>query len=227
MTKGTFKFLLGVLLLFPLCVPETACAQATPAVPAAPSPPNYADAPEIRRLLHWERFPLHLYFTPGDLATKGRREAAQAGFDQWVRATKDFVHYQVVTKPEQADVTVTFLPNDSVPNQGGSCGHTSLSFFELTMKSAAISLATADVPSGDLQATAAHEFGHALGIDGHSDDPDDLMYAVLTRSASGDLPLPSHAVTNRDLNTLKVCYPSFIVPPALPAKPASQAAASG
>lgn len=174
----------------------------------------------MRRLLHWEHFPLHIYFTPGDLTTKERTDAAQAGFDQWVHATKNFVHYQVVTKPALAEVTVTFLPHESVPDQGGSCGHTSMAFLTLTLNSASILLATTDVTPADLQATAAHEFGHALGIDGHSDDPADLMYVVLTRSAA-DLPIPSSAITVRDLNTLKVCYPAFVVPPAPPAKPAA------
>ena len=218
MNRLTHRFGPGLLLLA-LCSAGAARAEAAPDAPAA-SISNYADAPEIRRLLHWEHFPLHIYFTPGDLATKERTDAAQAGFDRWVHATKNFVHYQVVTKPALAEVTVTFLPHESVPDQGGSCGHTTVTFLTLTLKSANILLATTDVTPANLQATAAHEFGHALGIDGHSDDPADLMYAVLTRSAANDLPPPASAVTTRDLNTLKVCYPAFVVPPAPPAQPA-------
>lgn len=200
-----------------LCVSLAAPVAAAPA-PPIPPPPSYRDSPEIRRLLHWEHFPLHVCFVPGDLTTPERTDAVRAGFDQWVHATKDFVHYQVVTKPAQAEVVVTFLPSESVPDQDGSCGHTTMTFLTLTLKSAAVSLATLGVTPTDLQATAAHEFGHALGIDGHSDDPDDLMYAVLTRSPDdGDLPAPAHAVTARDLNTLQVCYPAFVVPPPPPA----------
>lgn len=63
-------------------------------------------------------------------------------------------------------------------------------------------------PPLDLQATAAHEFGHALGIDGHSDDPADIMYPTLHHTLLvGGLPPPTHAITPRDLQTLKACYP--------------------
>ena len=208
------NLLLGLLLLgFHASSGTPTAAAPAPPVPA-PSSPSYVDSPEIKRLLHWEHFPLHVYFPTGDLATKERTDAVRAGFDQWVHATKDFVHYQVVTKPAQAEIVVTFLPSESVPNEGGSCGHTTMTFLTLTLKSANILLATTGVTPDDLQATAAHEFGHALGIDGHSDDPDDLMYAVLTHSPEGELPVPAHDITARDLNTLKVCYPAFTVPPA-------------
>ena len=39
------------------------------------------------------------------------------------------------------------------------------------------------------------------------------MYAVLTRAPTGELPLPTHTITVRDLNTLKVRYPAFVVLP--------------
>ncbi len=45
----------------------------------------------------------------------------------------------------------------------------------------------------------AHEFGHALGIAGQSDDRLDLMYPFAHYPA---------VVTNRDVNTLKIAYPN-------------------
>lgn len=76
-------------------------------------------------------------------------------------------------------------------------------------------LATGEATPGDIVSTAAHEFGHALGIQGHSDDPDDLMYPSETRFYSADgerLPAPDRPVTARDLNTLRACYPLLLKP---------------
>ena len=64
----------------------------------------------------------------------------------------------------------------------------------------------------ELQATAAHEFGHALGISGHSSDPDDVMYPVETvHFDAQEQPLPGEArtVTAHDLQILANGYPGL------------------
>jgi predicted Zn-dependent protease len=53
--------------------------------------------------------------------------------------------------------------------------------------------------SVDISAIAAHEFGHALGIDGHSADSRDLMHPIHNMGA------PCR-ITSRDLNTLLWLY---------------------
>ncbi len=75
-------------------------------------------------------------------------------------------------------------------------------------------LATGDLSPDELQSTAAHEFGHALGIEGHSDNEDDLMYPSQIRVFLDDalLPSPPRSVTKRDLNTLKSGYPALFGP---------------
>jgi hypothetical protein len=52
-----------------------------------------------------------------------------------------------------------------------------------------------------LKTTAAHEFGHALGINGHSDNPSDVMFYGRQVNKPEDVP-----VSPRDLNTLRAAY---------------------
>ena len=168
----------------------------------------------MRRLLHWTKFPVRVYFVPGELADRERVAATRAGFDEWVSATHGVVRCRIVTDSAQADVTVRFLPEATIPDKEGATGNTRLTFSGLVLKKACVRLAAADATPADLQETAAHEFGHVLGMDGHSDDADDLMSPVLSRN-------PPPGITLRDLNTLRIAYPGMTVFP--PQKPSRQA----
>ena len=208
--------LAAILLAVPVLLAPPRLTTSAPAQ-TNPRPSNYAHGPEMRRLLHWPRFPLRVCFMPGELATPTREAATRAGFDEWGSATHQFVRYVVVSDPAQADVLVAFLPESSVPGKGRATGNTGFTFSGLVLKKARIRLATGGAAPADLQATAAHEFGHALGIDGHSDDPADLMFPVLERETplSADTPMSSltpHVLSVRDLNTLKICYPALVLP---------------
>ena len=190
------------------------CLPLCPALQAAPAAPDYARAPAMR-LRHWPRFPVRVF-----LATHGAEEAreaedAQAGFDAWVRATGGAVRYVVVDAPDKADLTVRFVPSAALPGKAGAVGMTTVYSHGATLARAEMRLATGEATPGDIVSTAAHEFGHALGIQGHSDDPDDLMYPSETRFYSADgerLPAPDRPVTARDLNTLRACYPLLLKP---------------
>ena len=204
----------------PICL--LSLALSVPACPARDVPvrPDYTHAPGLRALLHWERFPLRVSFPAGRLATRERKALALAGFDEWVRATRGAVSYQVVPAEAQADVTVTFAPHPPASGSSQAGGRTILSRTGVVLTKAAISLTERDEDPDAFQATAAHEFGHALGIDGHSDDPDDIMFPVmslprpLVRNDETDPPPPVRGVTRRDLNTLRAAYPGLAFAPA-------------
>jgi len=53
---------------------------------------------------------------------------------------------------------------------------------------------------GEIYETVLHEMGHALGLMGHSDDPQDIMYASLSRIPGGK------GLSARDRNTLRELY---------------------
>ena len=178
------------------------CAQA----PA----PNYAHAPTLERLLHWPRLPVRVFVATHDPDEEQEGRDALAGFDEWVHATGGVVRYLIVNAPDKADITVRFTPATSVPGANGAVGLTDIRYVGTTLRHADMRLATGDTRPEELRSVAAHEFGHALGIQGHSDDPADLMFPAAPRYYSADnehLPSPVRPVTQRDLNTLKLCYP--------------------
>lgn len=172
--------------------------------------PNYAHAPAMDRLLHWPRLPVRVFVATHNADEEQNGRDALAGFDSWVRATGGVIRYTVVSAPGEADITVRFTPMNTVPGAAGAAGATDIRYAGKTLRRADMRLATGDTLPDELRSVAAHEFGHALGIQGHSDDPADLMFPAAPRYYSAwneHLPSPVRPVTQRDLNTLKLCYP--------------------
>lgn len=143
-----------------------------------------------------------------------------AGLDEWVDATHEKVCYIRTMDPKTADITVRFeaakfLSADTHGIGEHVIGETEVVWTGLTLKKASIRLAEGAGTLEDLQATAAHEFGHALGIEQHSSDPADLMFPVETLHDSQDsdlLPEQTTYVTAHDLRLLAAGYPQFLCP---------------
>ncbi len=183
---------------------------------SAPEAPDYAHVPGMNHLWHWARFPLRVFVATHDAAEDQAARSALAGFDEWVRATGGAVRYVVVDGPARADLVVRFVAMETLPGQPGIGGETDDDARDGVLRHAAMTLATGGATPAELQSVAAHEFGHVLGIGGHSDDPADLMYPTETRVFTADgMPVdaPPRPVTARDLNTLRACYPGLPVPP--------------
>jgi len=161
--------------------------------PAEPLTTNYRK--RIRNVLSWQQFPVKVCFVHNDQYTVRRHDAAIAGFQAWVDSTDRYVQFTEVSDPAASQVLVEF---DGTSNDG----LTKLRFRGHAIRSAEVHVGANAESLPDVTAVAAHEFGHALGLDGHSDSRMDLMYPV---HYMGTRP----RISSRDLNTLAQAYPEL------------------
>lgn len=154
-------------------------------------------------LQHWNHFPLTVAFLHDGTYTPDRQAEAMAGFDEWVGRTGARVAYRLVSDPGSADITVHFDPTAAESNTDTTFDQNILSHAAVTIGLARVTGSYSRPGTDLLRSLAAHEFGHALGINGHSADPHDLMYYSVDGRA---------AVSSRDLNTLRAGYRSLFAP---------------
>lgn len=159
---------------------------------------SYAD--HVDNLERWSHFPITVGFRHDANYSPQRQAAILAGFRQWVGATRGVVAFSVVNDPRSADVTVSCDPSRVISQTDTEYDPDThiLTHAAVTMGLQSPDSSSARVNAAELQGLAAHEFGHTLGINGHSDSPRDLMYPTL-----GDY---NRAITLRDLNTLRIAY---------------------
>ncbi len=186
--------------------------------------PNYVTALENAKeasgevvLLRWRVFPLTVAFVKNDFYTTARQALVVESFNRWVSATgavtgNDGVTYRVTDNAATANITVNFA------NFSGGAGDilgTTKSFYNPQSRYIArgvddtadgtrrevgtqIEIGITGDRNNDL-VTATHEFGHALGINGHSPNRPDLMFFEGNDQLGG-------GITSADLNTLLTSY---------------------
>jgi len=184
--------------------PDTPTATATPRATATATPtrqftPNYIA--DIATLRSWRQFPVRVAFVTDSAYTAAAQKRALDGFDFWLQRIPNGPTLTVVPASQTSDVTVTFYQFNAATSD--TLGTTRV--FSSTDPAYAGTIARAEMRLGitgdntlDI-ATAAHEYGHALGIVGHSSDPNDLMYYLGNDTLSGQL-------TVADVNTLLTNY---------------------
>lgn len=150
-------------------------------------------------LQHWTRFPLHVAFLHDRHYTPALQQEVVAGFSEWTVVTRGHISFDLTDNPANADVIVRFDPQrqSSLTDTEFDTRTNVLSHADVRIGLMTAGDESEQVTLDDVRCLAAHEFGHALGINGHSDGPQDLMYPSLTSN---------RAVTLRDLNTLRDAY---------------------
>jgi predicted Zn-dependent protease len=178
---------------------------------------DYFDQIEITPLgyLVWSKFPLKVYVD----SVAPENNAASQRFQEWTAAARKaiaewniYLPLQEVTDKDTADILVlrTSLERKVKlnPDTGlydiprAVAAQTNYQFY-LTENPTAIALrmtmkVSPDFAGVSLLATIRHEFGHALGIWGHSPNSTDALYFSQVQDPPG--------ISTRDINTLKKIY---------------------
>lgn len=154
------------------------------------------------KVYKWESFPINVYIEP-----KGQKGSAKLAFEQWQSKSSNLVRFNYVSSPEKAQIVVKFNNSLGIVSSEKEAFTAGLSkpFYEgdYIKKSEINILATnpkTNLPLDDntIYATALHEIGHSLGLQGHSPNENDVMFASSKE--------PRMNLSQRDLNTLNLFY---------------------
>lgn len=114
----------------------------------------------------------------------------------WDEALDGRLRYSYTTSKKDADISVDWVSGFNDRYVAGlttyRVGH------------ASIEIKTVGVPEADIKGNIIHEFGHAFGISGHSDQPDDIMVGMRKWQRGG---APYHPkLSSRDIQAIKRLY---------------------
>lgn len=138
------------------------------------------------------------YNTPGYRTEM--RSAINSAFTAWRVASGGKVRFAPTSKKENADIVVSWREKF----EDNKLGVSPYRFYGKTLVRSDVHLGThmpdgSPMPIETFRATTIHEFGHAIGIKGHSPYPDDIMYFSINGQQSNSL-------TSRDKNTINWLY---------------------
>ena len=187
---------------------------AAPQVFETSSASNYvSDVTGMGRIV-WplDKMPLKVYIEDGT-GTQGYRDyypdMMRKAFSEWQEKTNGKVSWLEVYSPQEANITCTWTavakPNGPGVEAGETKSTVGVNRFtgeQIIMRSrisVLTSLMGRNFSDTDTYKTCLHEVGHAIGMEGHSSNPGDIMYAVLNDAQTPYL-------KDRDINTISALY---------------------
>jgi len=155
--------------------------------------------------LVWSQFPVRVYVEPPRAVNEKQAQAWVNGVLQGVQEWNTYLPLTIVEQPEIADIKIVrkapplqISPGNNIPR-----ARSAQTTYELYTSNKVLShhftILLSPSQTGDyLIAATRHEFGHALGIWGHSPLQTDVLYFSQVHN-----PPP---ISARDVNTLKRVY---------------------
>lgn len=159
-----------------------------------------------------DRMPLKVFIEDGS-GTEGFRDYypdfMRKAFNEWQNTSNGKISWREVSSPQQADIVCTWTANAKPRGPGVEAGETksTIGVNRLTGQqniiraniSVLTSLMGRSFSDTDTYKTCLHEVGHAIGMEGHSNTPSDIMYPVLNSAQTPYL-------KERDINTIAALY---------------------
>jgi hypothetical protein len=204
--------LAGGLLVLPLCLSvalgihhnaPVAVGTAYMTQGGIPSPQvetNFGDNWDSVRIFHLNsslKTPLKVYVNNASGLYKPQfRDYVMESLADWSGALDGRLNYVFTNRKDSADITVDWVPSFSDKYVAGlttySIGH------------ARVEIRTIGVPEKDIKANIIHEFGHALGIAGHSSNEEDIMVGS-RRWRRGDTSY-NPKLSGHDIQAIRLLY---------------------
>jgi hypothetical protein len=163
--------------------------------------PNYAGEVGIFQSARWERFPLAIWIDSSTVENSEEMSELQAGLSKWSDATGGVLGVTFVEKLDSAQILINMV--DKLPGANGRTrfvftehGVARLASIEIVHAHWAAAAPAVQIKSRTVQQDAAHEMGHALGIVGHTTQPETIMFRIPMTDAPSPL----------DVNTIKTKY---------------------
>ncbi|MGJ5628822.1 peptidase [Nostoc sp. CALU 1950] len=155
--------------------------------------------------LVWSQFPIRVYVEPPRAISKKQAQVWVNGVLQGVQEWITYLPLTIVEQPEIADITIARKapPLQISPGSNITRARSAQTTYELYTSNKVLShrftILLSPSQTGEyLIAASRHEFGHALGIWGHSPLQTDALYFSQVRNPS--------PISARDVNTLKRVY---------------------
>ena len=154
------------------------------------------------RLTRFTKSPIAVYVE--GLAVQGKKYAPdlQYALKEWEESSEGILKFQLVNLPDGADILVSWVRNLESTDQEHTLGISELhrtgpNEFRVEISVGLRHRKTRKPLTHDqMKIVLLHEFGHAVGLWGHSRDKEDAMY----HAADASHP------TQRDINTIKQVY---------------------